>query len=258
MAHVQYQGRMIYYETSETSGEGQPLLLLPSDTLSSKMYQSVVGLYRNHYQLFLMDFLGTGQSERVSEFPEDFWFDRGQQVAAFLQQQNIKKAVLVGTGGGALAAINAALERPELILAVVADSVPGEYPHVQAEHLQEMSEKQKQESDCKCLWLVNHGPDWIQVIDGIMAAKMTHRQKKMSFFHHDLSELQAPILFTANRHHRLLPHTEKIASELVEKVPRGERFIFQKGEQTPILANGPQYAQIMKDFLRRMCKGTIS
>ena len=65
----------------------------------------------------------------MEAFPTDLWQDEGRQVIALIRHLNCGKAGLVGTSGGAWAALNAALECPELICAVVADSFDGRKLH---------------------------------------------------------------------------------------------------------------------------------
>ncbi len=73
----------------------------------------------------LIDFLGNGQSDRIKKFSPDMWYDEACQTIALIEHLNCGKVNLVGTSGGAWAAVNAALERPDLIHAIIADSFGG-------------------------------------------------------------------------------------------------------------------------------------
>ncbi|WP_349398540.1 alpha/beta fold hydrolase, partial [Clostridium perfringens] len=67
-------------------------------------------------------------SDRLDKFPIDFWYDQGEQVIEFLRQKKYKDVYIIGSSGGALAAINAALEAPDLVDKLIADSFEGEVP----------------------------------------------------------------------------------------------------------------------------------
>ena len=74
-----------------------------------------------------VDFLGNGKSDRISRFPDELWIDQGHQIVRLCQTLDYGKVNLAGTSGGAYAAINAALEKPELFKKVVADSFDGNF-----------------------------------------------------------------------------------------------------------------------------------
>lgn len=122
MACFSYRGKSVFYEEC---GQGTPLIFLHGNTASSKLFLPILALYSGRYRCICPDFLGNGRSDRVEAFPTDLWQDEGRQVIALIRHLNCGKACLVGTSGGAWAALNAALECPELICAVVADSFDG-------------------------------------------------------------------------------------------------------------------------------------
>lgn len=107
MSYFQYHDKNIYYSVI---GKGIPLMLLHGNTASSKMFTFLLDLYKNDFQIILIDFLGNGLSERIDKFPENIWIDQGYQIIALANHLNIDNINLLGTSGGAYAAINAALE----------------------------------------------------------------------------------------------------------------------------------------------------
>ena len=109
----------------QEAGQGEPCLFLHGNTASSRMFTFLLPLYTQHFRVILLDFLGNGKSQRVDAFPEELWIDQGRQAAELCRHLDCGKVNLVGTSGGAYAAINAALEAPELFGRVVADSFDG-------------------------------------------------------------------------------------------------------------------------------------
>lgn len=112
MSYLDYEGNRIFYEKT---GDGKPLILLHGNTVSSKMFAPIIPLFSENYSVIIMDFLGCGQSNRVREWPTDLWYEWSKQVAALCDHLNFSKVNLIGCSGGALAAINVALENPERI-----------------------------------------------------------------------------------------------------------------------------------------------
>lgn len=122
MAYFNYQDKSVFYEEY---GQGEPLIFLHGNTASSKMSELLMPLYEENFRCILIDFLGNGQSDRVESFTPDMWHDEALQTVALTEHLQCGKASLIGTSGGAWAAVNAALERPDLFHVVIADSFDG-------------------------------------------------------------------------------------------------------------------------------------
>ena len=122
MSYFNYQSKRIFYKEV---GNGEPLIMLHGDTASSTMFEMLIPLYQEYFRVILVDFLGNGKSDRVDKFPADLWITQAQQVIALIEYLKIRKANLLGTSGGAWVAVNTALERPDLINKVIADSFDG-------------------------------------------------------------------------------------------------------------------------------------
>ena len=122
MSYFNYQSKRIY---DSEQGLGKPGVFLHGDTASSKMFEILLPLYADNFKVIQIDFLGNGKSDRVEEFPVDLWQEEARQTIALLEHLQYGKVNLVGTSGGAWVAINAALERPDLVERVVADSFDG-------------------------------------------------------------------------------------------------------------------------------------
>lgn len=122
MSYFYYQSKKIFYTEA---GAGKPVLFLHGNTASSRMFEPLLTLYEDQFHVILMDFLGHGRSERLERFPADLWIEEARQTVALLEHLDLGKVNLVGTSGGAWVAINTALERPDLVEKVVADSFDG-------------------------------------------------------------------------------------------------------------------------------------
>ena len=125
MSYFEFDGKNVFYQEI---GDGRPLLLLHGNTASSKMFEPVIEMYTGIRKVVLIDFLGHGRSQRLERFPADLWFYESQQVVKLIEHLRYDRVDLIGSSGGALVAINVALERPDLVGKVVADSFEGEVP----------------------------------------------------------------------------------------------------------------------------------
>ena len=93
-----------------SSNKGKPLILLHGNTASGKMFDSIIPMLVEKYRVITMDFLGCGRSDHLACWPSDLWYEWASQVRALCEYIGLNEVYLVGTSGGALAAINAALE----------------------------------------------------------------------------------------------------------------------------------------------------
>ena len=126
MSYFVFENKRLYYNEF---GTGKPLLFLHGNTASSNMYAQIVNKYKQDFKVILLDFLGHGKSDKLNEFPIDLWFYEAQQVIAFLKHKQYTDVNIIGSSGGAIVAINVALEVPELVSKVIADSFEGEKQH---------------------------------------------------------------------------------------------------------------------------------
>lgn len=256
MAYFQLWGKKIYY--SET-GTGAPVVLLHGNAASSNMFYEIAKKYEEVYRTILIDFLGHGQSDRLEEFPTDLWFDEAQQVIAFLKEKHLGKVNLIGTSGGALAAINVALEAPELVNKIIADSFEGEQPLKSfTEHVVEDRENSKRDDNAKLFYQYMHGEDWEQVVDNDTCAITRHDQEIGHFFHKQLNALEPEILLTGSKEDEFIrtvaPHYfETVYGAIVEKIGHGRIHLFETGGHPALLSNQSSFFEISKAFFDGLC-----
>lgn len=181
MAYFRYQGKSVFYEEY---GQGeQPLILLHGNTASSNMFLEIAEKYKEHFKVILIDFLGHGKSDRLTEFPADLWFDEAQQVITFLKEKEYANVNMIGSSGGALVAINVALEAPELLSKVIADSFEGETPlKAFTENVAADREFSKQDENAKRFYQYMQGDDWESVVDNDTSAIIRHEKEIGKFF----------------------------------------------------------------------------
>lgn len=253
MAYFRFENENIYFEES---GNGSPLLILHGNTASSKMYADVAARYASEYKVILIDFLGHGKSDRLEIFPADLWFYEAQQVIAFLNEKDYKDVSIIGSSGGAMVAINVALEAPELVSKVIADSFEGEHAgDAFTDNLLRDRAMAKENPGARGFYEYMHGTDWEQVVDNDTSAILRHAKEVGGFFHKPVNELKADILLTGSREDKFMysiadNYYEEVYGEMLSKIGHGKIHLFDKGDHPAMISNFDEFYDLSIGFLK--------
>lgn len=254
MAYFNYQSHKIYYEEI---GTGTPLLMLHGNTASSVMFSEIAEKYKENFKVILIDFSGHGKSDRLAEFPADLWFDEAQQVITFLKEKAYRNVNIIGSSGGALVAINVALEAPELISKAIADSFEGEIPLKEfTKNVVADRELSKHNENAKMFYQYMQGYDWEKVVDNDTLAIVRHEKEIGKFFHKDLSDFKPDILMTGSKQDEFVSsisptYFEKIYGEMLFKIGHGTMHLFETGGHPAMLSNQEEFVTISKEFFTK-------
>ncbi len=248
MSFFNYQNKNIFYHEA---GSGTPLIFLHGNTASSKMFEMLLPLYQECFRVILIDFLGNGQSDRMDEVPSELWYEEAMQTIAFIEHLGYGQVSLAGTSGGAWVALNVALERPDLVNKVVADSFDGRTLHSGfAEDLVTERNTAKKDAQAKQFYEWCQGADWETVVDIDTQALLRYVNMKLPLFHKSLSSLQTPVLFMGSRKDTMV--RKDLADEYREMagiVGQGTVHLFDAGGHPAILTNAEAAAQIIHRFI---------
>lgn len=251
MAYFIYQKQKIYYQEI---GTGTPLLMLHGNTASSVMFSDIASKYAKDYRVILIDFLGYGKSDRVTELAEDLWFDEGMQIICFLEEKKYRNVKLIGTSGGALAALNVSLERPDLVSHLIADSFEGEQANPDiTEALRRGRKVSKNDYGARMFYKMMNGIDWERVVDADTRAVIAHANHIRNFFHKSLYELKPKVLFTGSKKDPLFPcgFYEALFKNMLHKIEHGQQYLFESGGHPAMLSNQEEFIEISKNFLNK-------
>lgn len=250
MAYFYYQTHKIYYYEI---GTGLPLVLLHGNTASSAMFSAIAPELAQDYKIILIDFLGCGKSDHIATLAEDLWYDEAMQVICFLEEKHYHNVKLIGTSGGALAALNVSLERPDLVSQLIADSFEGEEANASVtEMLRQQRQASKSNASARLFYEQMHGTDWEQAIDADTQAVVAHAAYIKKFFHKPISQLKPEILLTGScedaffpaEFYKILFHT------MLKKIGHGEQHLFQHGKHPAMLSNQKEFIKISKRFFK--------
>lgn len=247
MSYFYYQSKKIFYTEA---GKGKPVLFLHGNTASSRMFEPLLTLYEDQFHVILMDFLGHGRSERLERFPADLWIGEARQTVALLEHLDLGKVNLVGTSGGAWVAINTALERPDLVEKVVADSFDGRTLGDDfAENLLQERKNAKQDEMGAGFYQWCQGEDWESVVDMDTEALIRCARKRLPLFTKPLCELQVPLLLTGSAGDEMLRTDFQAEYRAIAAETGAAITIFPTGNHPAILSNAEQVAHVICEFL---------
>ncbi len=250
MSYFHYHSKSIFYQEI---GSGSPLIFLHGNTASSKMFEMLLPLYQENFRVILIDFLGNGRSDRIKNIPPELWYEEALQTIALIEHLGYAQVNLVGTSGGAWAAVNAALERPERVNKVVADSFDGRTLHNGfPESLLTERNTAKKDVQAKQFYEWCQGADWEEVVDADTQALLQFATLKKPLFRKPLSSLQMPILFMGSRKDTMV--REDLADEyrqMADIAGCGVVHLFDSGGHPAIISNAEAAAQVISQFINR-------
>lgn len=248
MPYLKYKNKNVYYKEM---GTGTPLLFLHGNTASSKMFDSIIELYKSEFKLIQIDFLGHRKSDRLDKFEDDFWYDEAMLAVELISQNKYKKVNILGTSGGALVALNVALEHSGLVDKVIADSFEGEKSlDIVVEIIPNDRLQSKLNQDSINFWHYNHGNDWETVVDNDTDVIIRHHKSIVNFFHRDLSQINVPVMLTASMKDEFSEFFDLNSTykNLQAKIPNCSLHFFQAGGHSAMLSNAKEFSDIAKRF----------
>lgn len=248
MSYFKYQGKEIYYTIS---GQGKPLLFLHGNTASSKMFEFICPLYQKDYQIILIDFMGNGKSARVDDFPSEIWIDQGHQIVELAKHLNCGKVNLIGTSGGAYAAINAALEAPELFDKVIGDSFDGRnLPDNFSEALQEERKFAMADEMTRGFYQWCQGEDWRQVVARDTRALVNLQENHLRLFIDAIENIKVPLLMVASKEDMMLNNDlEREFAKIASNNSLIQYKIFKTGNHPLVASRAKDIFKLVKDFI---------
>ena len=158
--------------------------------------------------------------------------------------------MVIGTSGGAWVAVNVALERPDLVYKVVADSFDGRTLQSGfSENLLKERMTAKSNDFSRQFYEWCQGEDWETVVDLNTKALVECADSKLPLFHKPLEMLEVPILFVGSMEDTMCRRNlGEEYSQMEQLVSNGRTYLFPTGNHPAILSNAEKFADIVKDF----------
>ncbi|HEY3289343.1 MAG TPA: alpha/beta hydrolase [Anaerolineae bacterium] len=191
MPYFNSNGHRLFYREQ---GSGPLLIILHGNTASSAHHSGELDYFGRYNYAVAPDFLGCGRSDRLTVWPDDWWEQAGRDAAALVTHLGSRRAIVMGTSGGAIAALWMAIQHPQLVQAVIADSCVERQDLVFTEQL--IADRLRFTPDQVGFWQQGHGDDWEQVVRADTAMWRRWLEGGGNWFHGRLKEISCPVLFT--------------------------------------------------------------
>jgi pimeloyl-ACP methyl ester carboxylesterase len=237
--------RLFYRE----EGQGPLLLVLPGNTASSANYEAELAYFGRHYHAVSFDFLGTGQSERLERWPDDWWERGAYDALALVHHLREKECLVMGTSGGGVVALMMAILFPKQVQAVVADSCVERFS---PEGLRaEVAVRQQRPPELVGFWQYAHGDDWQQVVEADSNLLLRIAEGSGDWAGGRLKAISCPVLLTASLRDQSLPDVREQIGHMVEQIPKGTAFLVNEGDH-PFMWSNPEYFRRMSNCFLKM------
>ena len=173
------------------------------------------------------------------------------QTIALAEHLRCGKVSLVGTSGGAWAAVNAALERPDLFYKVIADSFDGRTLNSNfSNNLLSERKIAKTNVQSRQFYAWCQGPDWETVVDLDTEALLNCAKENRPLFHRPLEEMKIPVLFMGSKEDEMCrKDLEQEYKEMAAVIPDAAIRLFEHGGHPAIVSNAEQAAKSIYDFI---------
>lgn len=245
MPYMTHKGNRIAYRMK---GDGPLLIILPGNTASSVAHEADLDHFSDRYRTVAFDLVGTGGSNRLQSWPVSWWDDGGEQAIALMDHLGYQGGSLLGTSGGAIAALSAADGQPKRVTAVVADSFQLNFTE-QMFRQNILTQRTEPNDSQKAFWEAMHGEDWQQVIqaDTDMIRQVVKRGG-MSISG-PLERIEAAVLATFSTEDSMLPDVSQFSLWLQERIPDCIVKIFSEGDHPLIWTNRRSFLEVVDEFL---------
>jgi pimeloyl-ACP methyl ester carboxylesterase len=240
-----YKENRIFYRQQ---GQGSLMVICPGNTASSICHQADMEYFTQDFTVAVIDYLGTGQSDRLPNFGEDWFESCADQVAALIEHLGLGPAILLGTSGGAVVAMQAAARHPDSVRAVIADSFTPVFTEEML-HNNVIEERALRSEGQVGFWRFAQGEDWEAVVaaDTAMLTKLTARGG--DWLGDSLSRVTCPVFLTASLEDRTLVHPETYVNEMLARLQHGRAYINQHGGHPLMWSDPDSFRKAVKGFL---------
>jgi valacyclovir hydrolase len=232
-------------------GSGPLLLILPGNTASSISVVGELAYFGQRYRAVSLDFRGTGQSDRLEEWPENWWEVAAHDAAALIKHLGDEPAFVIGTSGGAVVGLLLAILYPEQVRALVADSTVEHFTKVSISNVVEGRAARTPEQIA--FWIAAHGDDWEAVVDADSAMLLDFCKKmKGNWAQGRLNQIQCPVLLTASLEDPLLPEVCKQLMSMSRQIPNSRSFLTSDGDHPFMWSRPEEFRHVCDYFLGRV------
>jgi valacyclovir hydrolase len=247
MPFFRFDGLNVYYEVR---GEGKPLLLLHGNSVSSTLFKHIAPMYEKHFKVIMFDYPGTGKSDRVARFRDDYWRYNAECAYALMDFLGFSQFQAIGTSGGGLAGLNMATQQPGRITKLIPDSFLGDYLTAEeAESIVSRRTQMKKNQMSRLYWKAHIGDDWEDIVDKDMDLMLRVGRNNLKIIYGNYRDIESEVLGVATYTDELVPNTPGRVREVCDKIPNAKTKFFNFGRHTFMITARIEFFELSMDFL---------
>lgn len=252
--YAELDGYRLYYQTY---GIGFPILLLHGTLGSSALMNHTATwklgdwLVERGFRVVAFDQHGCGKSSRVDSFSEDYFQKNVKDTTRVLDRLKINDFGIIGVSEGGTIALNLAINYPERVSIVVADSAGYCYNEEMIEADEDPDNGMPEE--WRKVLVEDQGEEYTLALEKARKKMMGYfAGQEIDFFQNRLSEIKCPTFLAActGDIYRLNRQNRKMSS----LIP-GVKIKIYRGGSHPVMWNlTDQFAPELDEFLIRVLK----
>jgi pimeloyl-ACP methyl ester carboxylesterase len=231
-----------------SKGKGELIIFLPGNSASSIVYQSQIDFFSKKYYAVSIDFLGTGQSDRISDTKENWWKFSAKQVNALIEHLGYQNAIIVGSSGGAVVGMFLAAEYPNKVKSLILESFSLKFTKRMFEN-NVIKERRIPDDSQKQFWSYCHGNDWENVIkqDTDIIKRMV--ENGGHWLEDSPTKVNCPVILLGSREDDFIPNIDKDFKLLADQIGDCKIALSDKGSHPLIWTNTPFFNAEVENFL---------
>lgn len=231
-------------------GTGDLLLILPGNTASSACHQGELDFFGQNYHAVSPDFRGTGRSQRISSWSQNWWDKCTEDIASLISHLGKKQCIVMGISGGANIALLYAIRYPEHVSGVIADSSAEFYTsECLRKEITHRSYRIKEQVE---FWTYAHGEDWEVVVKADNKLLLDLADQGGDIFKGQLKTVKCPVLFTGSLKDSFIPDIGEQNINMSKQIPNSRLFLLNEGDH-PLMWSCPDFFRsVSAQFLKEL------
>jgi len=253
--YISANGLEIFYRED---GSGKPLILVHGATDTHKLWQSFLPLLSESFQVFTPDSRGHGKTfNPLGKLSYPLLAD---DLAAFIQELNLRKPYIFGYSDGAQAALDLGMRYPDLAGALVIGGAWYRFSSEYQDSLRQFGflgqgelDIQKYEKFAPADWRermrkfhIHPDPNYPETLLKNLASLFW---TPLNYLRDDFLKIQAPTLILVGEMDEMVPPEE--SREMASLIPGAEFAIIPGATHTQVIVPGGECLPVVLEFLLR-------
>ncbi|ASQ90605.1 hypothetical protein CHL67_06420 [Prosthecochloris sp. GSB1] len=233
-------------------GSGQLVLILPGNTASSACHEGELEYFGKDHHTTSLDFRGTGKSQRLSSWQDDWWDKCADDAAALITHLGEKKCIVMGTSGGANIALLLAIKYPELVTGIIADSCAEFFSPTNLR--KEVANRKLHTREQIEFWKYANGDDWEDVVNKDSGLLLSFADKGGDLFKGRLEDIKCPVLFTGSLKDSFITDIGEQNIHMAKQIQNSNTFLSNEGDHPFMWACPNVFRSVSCQFLKEWRK----